>query len=242
MPALERRRGPARARDHRGLSRRAARLRLRARASGSTRATRSRSRATSSLSYFDHPPLHQWIAHFAALALGEGFGARLPFIALFAATGWLFYRLTLRSVRRAGGARRAVRAQRRALLLRLRRNAGSCPTGRCCSGSRSPRWRSRGSSSTPTRATAAVWRLWLAAGFGFGLAGLSKYSAALSVVGLLALSSRSRRASAAGSPPGALCRGRARARDDRARSSSGMRGTAGCRSPFRARAARARAA
>ena len=24
------------------------------------------------LSYFDHPPLHQWIAHFAALILGEG--------------------------------------------------------------------------------------------------------------------------------------------------------------------------
>ena len=37
------------------------------------------------LSYFDHPPLHQWIAHFAALALGEGAATRLPFIALFAA-------------------------------------------------------------------------------------------------------------------------------------------------------------
>ena len=48
------------------------------------------------LSYFDHPPLHQWIAHFAALALGEGAATRLPFVALFAATGWLMFALTRR--------------------------------------------------------------------------------------------------------------------------------------------------
>ena len=48
------------------------------------------------LSYFDHPPLHQWIAHFAALALGEGQASRLPFVALFAATGWLMFALTRR--------------------------------------------------------------------------------------------------------------------------------------------------
>ena len=32
-----------------------------------------------SLSYFDHPPLHLWIAHFAALAVGETVAARAPF-------------------------------------------------------------------------------------------------------------------------------------------------------------------
>src|ERR1700734_2939495 len=47
-----------------------------------------------SLSYFDHPPLHLWIAHFAALAVGENVAARAPFAALFFATGWIFYRLT----------------------------------------------------------------------------------------------------------------------------------------------------
>ena len=47
-----------------------------------------------SLSYFDHPPLHLWIAHFAALAVGENVVARAPFAALFFATGWIFYRLT----------------------------------------------------------------------------------------------------------------------------------------------------
>src|SRR5580704_11987718 len=47
-----------------------------------------------SLSYFDHPPLHQWIAHFAALATGENVVTRLPFIAMFFATGWIYYQLT----------------------------------------------------------------------------------------------------------------------------------------------------
>src|SRR5215469_368840 len=47
-----------------------------------------------SLSYFDHPPLHQWIAHFVALAVGENVVARIPFIAMFFATGWIFYLLT----------------------------------------------------------------------------------------------------------------------------------------------------
>jgi 4-amino-4-deoxy-L-arabinose transferase-like glycosyltransferase len=42
-----------------------------------------------SLSYFDHPPLHLWIAHFVALALGEDVTARVVFILLFFATGWI---------------------------------------------------------------------------------------------------------------------------------------------------------
>src|SRR5271170_4175608 len=46
------------------------------------------------LSYFDHPPLHLWIAHFAALAVGENVVARAPFVGLFFATGWIYYRLT----------------------------------------------------------------------------------------------------------------------------------------------------
>src|SRR5215469_15341985 len=46
------------------------------------------------LSYFDHPPLQYWIAHLFLPVLGDGRGARLPFIALFAASSWLLYRLT----------------------------------------------------------------------------------------------------------------------------------------------------
>src|SRR5260370_26313469 len=34
-----------------------------------------------SLSYFDHPPLHQWIAHFAALVAAGSVAALPPFFA-----------------------------------------------------------------------------------------------------------------------------------------------------------------
>src|SRR5580693_1061966 len=44
-----------------------------------------------SLSYFDHPPLHLWIAHLAALALGENMAVRVVFVCLFFATGWIYY-------------------------------------------------------------------------------------------------------------------------------------------------------
>ena len=49
-----------------------------------------------SLSYFDHPPLHLWIAHFVALVLGESVVVRLVFILLFFATGWIYYRFASR--------------------------------------------------------------------------------------------------------------------------------------------------
>jgi 4-amino-4-deoxy-L-arabinose transferase-like glycosyltransferase len=47
-----------------------------------------------SLSYFDHPPLHYWIAHAFIPVLGEGHALRLPFVALFAGSTWLLYLLT----------------------------------------------------------------------------------------------------------------------------------------------------
>src|ERR1700751_4096873 len=49
-----------------------------------------------SLSYFDHPPLHLWMAHFAALAAGENVAARIPIVALFLATGWITYQFSRR--------------------------------------------------------------------------------------------------------------------------------------------------
>ena len=136
------------------------------------------------LSYFDHPPLHQWIAHYAALAFGEGAATRLPFIALFAATGWLTFALT----RRLFGARAGVVA-----LFALNVSpfffaaAGGwvVPDG--------PLLLALAGAALalaklffdePDRR--AAWGLWLAAGAWLGLAGLSKYSAALFAVGLLA--------------------------------------------------------
>lgn len=55
------------------------------------------------LSYFDHPPLHQWIAHLAGEAFGYGRWVRAPFIALFAGSSWLMYRLAARLYGGAAG-------------------------------------------------------------------------------------------------------------------------------------------
>src|ERR1700735_4343844 len=49
-----------------------------------------------SFSYFDHPPLHLWIAHLAALALGENVAVRVVFVSLFFATGWIYYQFVTR--------------------------------------------------------------------------------------------------------------------------------------------------
>lgn len=46
------------------------------------------------LSYFDHPPLHQWIVHLFGGVLGYGRWARLPFVAMFAVSTWLLFDLT----------------------------------------------------------------------------------------------------------------------------------------------------
>ena len=147
------------------------------------------------LSYFDHPPLHQWIAHGAALALGEGFGARLPFILLFAATGWIYFRMT----KALFGARAAVVA-----LFALNAapfffaSAGTwiVPDGPLLFALAAAALALSQLFFAAPGDRASVWGLWLVAGVALGLAGLSKYSAALTVLGLLAfvaLSPRQRR-------------------------------------------------
>ena len=49
------------------------------------------------LGYFDHPPLHVWMAWAAEQLFGESpLAVRAPFVLLFAATTWLMFRLTSR--------------------------------------------------------------------------------------------------------------------------------------------------
>src|SRR5271170_2465749 len=55
------------------------------------------------LSYFDHPPLHYWIAHFFIPLLGDGRALRLPFIAIFIGTTWALYLLTRQMYGAAAG-------------------------------------------------------------------------------------------------------------------------------------------
>src|ERR1700730_2305645 len=136
------------------------------------------------LSYFDHPPLHQWLAHFSALILREGPALRLPFIALFAATGWLTFALTrdLFGARAGFWAVFGLNATAFFLVsagswvvpdgpLLLTLAAAALVFARLFFGRAEP---------------GAAWRLWLAGGFWLGLAGLSKYNAVFFALGLLA--------------------------------------------------------
>ena len=132
------------------------------------------------LSYFDHPPLHQWIAHFGAAAFGEGAGARAPFIALFAATGWLLFTLTRRLFGSRAGLVALVALNVSPFfflsaggwvvpdgpLLFALAGLGNCAVALFLE------------DRSPSLAR------WLMLGAWIGLAGLSKYSAALSALGL----------------------------------------------------------
>ncbi|HLJ71727.1 MAG TPA: glycosyltransferase family 39 protein, partial [Roseiarcus sp.] len=132
-------------------------------------------------SYFDHPPLHQWIAHFAALALGENILVRLPFIALFAATGWLIFALT-RDLFGAAAGLWAVFALNATPFFFASAGQWILPDG--------PLLFALAAAAFAVgrlffRQDAAAWPLWLATGFSLGLAGLSKYNAVFFPVGLV---------------------------------------------------------
>jgi hypothetical protein len=140
---------------------------------------------TLNLSYFDHPPLHQWMAHFAARWLGEGVGARLPFIALFATTGWILYWLTFDLFGARAGLI-AVFALNVTPFFFASAGTWIVPDGPLLFGLAAAVWPLTRLFFGKPAGRLEVWLLWLAAGAGFGVAGLSKYSAALSVVGLAA--------------------------------------------------------
>lgn len=140
---------------------------------------------TLSLSYFDHPPLHQWIGHFAARAFGEGVGARLPFVALFAATGWILYRLTLDLFGHRAGVI-AVFALNVSPFFFASAGTWIVPDGPLLFGLAAAAWALARLFFAEPKTRLATWFLALSAGAGFGIAGLSKYSAALSLVGLAA--------------------------------------------------------
>jgi 4-amino-4-deoxy-L-arabinose transferase-like glycosyltransferase len=143
------------------------------------------------LSYFDHPPLQYWITHLFMPLLGDGRAARLPFIALFAASSWLLYRLTqVLFDERAGlaavlalsssayfsfGAGEFVLPDGPLLLAEL---AAALVLARALF----PRRASPGSSADPP--PRAALGPWLCAGLWVGVAGLSKYHAVLFAAGL----------------------------------------------------------
>ena len=146
------------------------------------------------LSYFDHPPLHQWIVHGFSTLFGEGWWLCIPFLAMAEAINLPLYGLTRRLFGRDAALWALFGFNATAyfvvwpdglilpdLPLFLFLTTGVWAIAEILFG--------------PVRKPGAAWTLWLSAGAAFGLAGLSKYSAIfvpISLFGFLAFSPRHR--------------------------------------------------
>jgi 4-amino-4-deoxy-L-arabinose transferase-like glycosyltransferase len=135
------------------------------------------------LSYFDHPPLHQWIAHAAGEAFGYGRWVRLPFVALFAGSTWLMYRLGARLFGEAAGAWAAL-ALNLTAFFGVAAGTWVLPDGPLI-------FFELGAALTVARIlfpnedeAERLWLLWPAAAIWIGLAVLSKYQAVTVSLGL----------------------------------------------------------
>ncbi len=145
------------------------------------------------LSYFDHPPLHQWIVHGFAALFGEGWWLCIPFLVMAEAVNIPLYGMT----RRLFGKDAALWA-----LFGFNATAYFVvwPDGLILPDVPLFLFLAVGVWAIAeilfgTRKGATVWALWLAAGAAFGLAGLSKYAAIfvpISLFGFLAFSPRHR--------------------------------------------------
>jgi Dolichyl-phosphate-mannose-protein mannosyltransferase len=146
------------------------------------------------VSYFDHPPLHQWLAHFAMIAFGEDVLVRLPFILLFAGTSWFVYLLT-RTLFERRAALIALFAINSSVFFFVGAGYSIIPDG--------PLIFATGAAMLLLgrlffceHDNRGVWRIWLGIGLCLGLAGLAKYTAVLfagGVISFMALSPRQRR-------------------------------------------------
>jgi hypothetical protein len=136
-----------------------------------------------SLSYFDHPPLHYWIAHVFMPLLGDGHALRLPFIFLFAGSTWLLYRLTCRLFSAWAGVWAAL-AFNVSFFFTVSAGGWIVPDGPlifCLLAAAL----TLANGFFPAAAAPSPWRTWIPAGIWLGLAGLSKYHAVLFALSLL---------------------------------------------------------
>jgi len=137
-----------------------------------------------SLSYFDHPPLSFWIPGVLARVAGSESALllRLPFIALFAGTTWLTYRLGARLFGERAGAWAAV-------LLNLTPFFALAAGGWILPDGPLDLFLAAAALAVAhvlfIEPDAHAWRWWLLAGFALGGALLSKYHAVLFGAGLL---------------------------------------------------------
>ena len=135
------------------------------------------------LGYFDHPPIAWWLAWAAAHLAGSDspIVVRLPFIALFALTTWLMYRVTAALFGARAGLWAAVLAN---LCPVIGVTAGTwvLPDGPLFAALLGAILCLIAALSTEGR---AAWGWWLGAGICAGLALSSKYSAALTILGAI---------------------------------------------------------
>ncbi len=132
-----------------------------------------------SLSYFDHPPLHFWLAHLGELIFGDTRYARIPFIVLGAGTSWLMFQLTKRLFGERAGVW-AVTVLNLSIFFSLVSGNWILPDGPlnffllATALALSP--------LALGHETISAWR-WLIAGLCLGLAALSKYHAFIFAIG-----------------------------------------------------------
>jgi 4-amino-4-deoxy-L-arabinose transferase-like glycosyltransferase len=134
------------------------------------------------LSYFDHPPLHQWLLHGFVTMFGEGHWDRIPFWALQVATDAPLYGLAARLFGREAALWTLFAFNASAYFL-LSPDGSIMPDTPLLLALASAAWaiaEALYGGGSEGRKTA----LWVAAGVAFGLAGLAKYSAALAPLGL----------------------------------------------------------
>ena len=132
------------------------------------------------LSYFDHPPLHQWVLAGWAAAFGEGRAARLPFFGFSLVTTVALYGIARRLFSAAAGGWTVFAFAASAYFL-VYPDGYLMPDPPLLAFCALGVWAvAEVLYGPPGRATP----LWLAAGLALGLAGLSKYSAAFVPLGL----------------------------------------------------------
>jgi 4-amino-4-deoxy-L-arabinose transferase-like glycosyltransferase len=136
------------------------------------------------LSYFDHPPLHFWLAHLGAALFGETRFARIPFIVISAGTSWLMFKMTARLFGEAAGLW-AVLALNLSLYLSVAAGSWILPDGPLDFCLLAAGYQMAVLVGDDERLSQKNWRSWLAIGFWIGLATLSKYHAILFGAGLL---------------------------------------------------------
>jgi hypothetical protein len=139
---------------------------------------------TLALSYFDHPPLHQWLLHGFVALFGESRWARAPFWAMIVAANVPMYGLTRRLFGRSAAywSLFAFNAATYTLVLPDGYLVPDMPLQLFLL---SAAWAMAEILFGPVRSAGRTVALWLAVGVALGLAGLSKYSAAFAPLGFL---------------------------------------------------------